>query len=309
MTAVHTQDLRRHYGPVEAVRGLDLRVDSGEMFGFLGPNGAGKSTTVAMLCTLLRPTSGRARVAGADLLDEPALVRERIGVVFQESTGDPDLTAEENLRFHAELYGLTRRRARRAAAELLELFGLAGHGRRRVAAFSGGMRRRLEIARSLVHRPRVLFLDEPTAGLDPQSRAALWEHLHRLRREHAVTVFLTTHHLEESENCDRLCVIDHGRIVTQGSPRRLKAEIGSDVVRLRTGDDAAAARAVRRDLGLAASATPDGVHVPAADGAALVPRLCARLPVEVHAVTVTTPTLDEVFLHHTGRPARDKEPT
>ncbi|MEE6263531.1 ATP-binding cassette domain-containing protein [Plantactinospora sonchi] len=302
--AVRTRGLRRTYGERTAVHGLDLAVPEGETFGFLGPNGAGKSTTIAMLCTLLRPTAGTAEVAGADVRRTPWEVRRRIGVVFQEPTVDRDLTAEENLRLHAELYGVPRRELRSRSRYLLGLLGLDRVGTP-VGAFSGGMRRRLELARSLMHRPRVLFLDEPTVGLDPQSRAAIWEHLHGLREQQPVTLFLTTHHMEEAERCDRIVVMDQGRVVAQGTPRQLKAELGADVVHLRTADDRGVAATLRAEAGLDVGCGPDGVRVSVADGAALVPRLCAGLTTPVYSVTVTRPSLDDVFLHHTGRTIRD----
>ncbi|UNO43088.1 ATP-binding cassette domain-containing protein [Streptomyces sp. MST-110588] len=305
--AVRTEELTKFYGTHEAVTALDLTVPAGITFGFLGPNGAGKSTTIGMLTTVLRPTYGRAEVAGYDVARAPDRVRRRIGLVFQESTLDADLTAEENLRFQADLYGVPRDRARRAVGELLELVDLAPRKDTPVRTFSGGMRRRLEIARGLLHTPRVLFLDEPTTGLDPQTRTAIWEHLHRLRREQETTLFLTTHQLEEAENCDRIAVIDHGELVVQGSPAELKAVIGADLVTLRTGDDRAAAQAVGDRFGLDATTGPHGVELRTADGAAFVPRLCAELAVPVHSVTVTPPTLDDVFLHYTGRTIREAE--
>jgi ABC-2 type transport system ATP-binding protein len=224
--AVLAEGLRKAYGPATAVAGLDLTVPAGQVFGFLGPNGAGKSTTIAMLCTLLRPDAGRAAVGGHDVLRHPDQVRRAIGLVFQETTLDQDLTAEENLRFQADLYGVPRARARAAIDDLLAMVGLTERHRTPVRALSGGMRRRLEIVRALLHAPRVLFLDEPTTGLDPQSRAVVWEHLHRLRREQDITVFLTTHHLAEAEHCDRIAIMDHGRLVAEGTPEDLKAAVG-----------------------------------------------------------------------------------
>ncbi|MGW6905956.1 ATP-binding cassette domain-containing protein [Streptomyces sp. NPDC054940] len=302
--AVRTEELSKLYGSREAVVGLDLTVPAGRIFGFLGPNGAGKSTTIGMLCTLLRPTLGDAWVAGAHVVREPGRVRRRIGVVFQEQTLDQDLTVEESMRFQAELYGLPAPAAHAASTALLDLVGLADQAGRVVRALSGGTRRRLEIARALVHGPRVLFLDEPTAGLDPQTRAAIWEHLGLLCREHGITVFLTTHHLEEAEHCDRIAIIDHGELVAQGSPPELKSVIGADLITLHTDDDEQVAESVRRQFGLPTVTGPGGVRLRAPDGAALVPRLCAELTVPVRSVTVAAPTLDDVFLHHTGRTIR-----
>ncbi|MGW3966096.1 ATP-binding cassette domain-containing protein [Amycolatopsis sp. NPDC005003] len=306
--AVRAEGLGKDYGGHAAVAGLDLAVGSGQLFGFLGPNGAGKSTTIGMLCTLVRPSAGRAEVAGHDVVREPGRVRRKIGLIFQESTVDNDLTAEENLRFHAELFGVGRRTARAAIAELLELVELTDRRTSPVHTFSGGMRRRLEIARGLLTAPDVLFLDEPTTGLDPQTRLAIWAYLHRVRRERGMTVFLTTHHLEEAEHCDRLAILDGGRLVAEGTPAGLKAVVGADVVTLRTGDDEAALRIVRDRLGLDAVRDPDAVRVRVADGASLVPKLCAELTVPVHAVTVTRPVLDDVFVHYTGRSIREEPP-
>ncbi|WP_229913852.1 ATP-binding cassette domain-containing protein [Streptomyces capitiformicae] len=302
--AVRTEELSKLYGTREALVGLDLTVPAGQVFGFLGPNGAGKTTTIGILCTLLRPTLGHAWVAGAHVAREAGRVRRRIGVVFQEQTLDQDLTAMESMRMQAELYGLPGPAARAASTALLDLMGLADRAGHVVRTLSGGTRRRLEIARALVHGPRVLFLDEPTTGLDPQTRAAVREHLRLLCREHGITVFLTTHHLEEAEHCDRIAIIDDGELVAEGSPGELKAVIGADLVTLRTDDDERVAEAVRRLFGVATVTGPGGVRLRAPDGAALVPRLCAELTVPIHSVTVAPPTLDDVFLHHTGRTIR-----
>ncbi|MFE7415452.1 ABC transporter ATP-binding protein [Streptomyces laurentii] len=309
--AVSTRGLVKSYpGPdgtlTHAVRGLDLDVSYGESFAFLGPNGAGKSTTIALLCALARPTAGRATVAGADVLTEPHQVRLRVGMLFQHSALDPDLTVEQNLYVHARLYGLRRGYARRRAAEVVEMVDLADRRRFPVRTLSGGMRRRLEIARGMLHAPSVLFLDEPTTGLDPHSRAQVWERLRALRDRHGSTLFVTTHYLEEAENCDRLAIIDHGQLVAQGTPHALKAAIGDDRVVLRTGDDTAALRVVRRVVPLRGGVTADaaGVCLRVPDGSAWIPRLCAELEghgIAVHAASATPPTLDDVFFHHTGR--------
>jgi ABC-2 type transport system ATP-binding protein len=302
---VVAEGLSKSYGATEAVSGLDLSIPAGITFGFLGPNGVGKTTTIGMLCTLLRPTAGRAEVAGYDVLHQAEEVRRRIGLVFQESTLDVDLTAEENLRFYAEMFDGSRRRVRAAVTALLDLVDLSARRDSTVRTFSGGMRRRLEIARGLLHTPQVLFLDEPTSGLDPQTRHVIWDHLHRLRQQRAITLFLTTHHLAEAEQCDRIAIMDHGGLVAQGSPAELKRIVGADLVVLRTGDDDAARRAVTERFRLPAEAAADGVRLRASDGAALVPRLCAALDVPVHSVTVSPPTLDDVFLHFTGRSIRE----
>ncbi|MET8586387.1 ATP-binding cassette domain-containing protein [Streptomyces collinus] len=312
-----------------AVRGLDLEVFQGETYAFLGPNGAGKSTTLALLCALARPTAGQATVAGADVLSRPDQVRRRVGMLFQHSALDPDLTAEQNLHIHARLYGLRRRHARLRVTEMLETVALADRRQSLVRTLSGGMRRRLELARGLLHAPQVLFLDEPTTGLDPHARAQVWQHLRALRDRHGSTLFVTTHYLEEAEHCDRLGILDHGRLVAEGTPHALKAEIGEDRVVLHTGDDAAARQVVRHTVsrtghrsaggaaGRAAAPGPavtldtDGLSLRLPDGSAWIPRLCAALAdrgIAVHAASATPPTLDDVFFHHTGRSIHTPHP-
>ncbi|MFF1512193.1 ATP-binding cassette domain-containing protein [Streptomyces sp. NPDC058326] len=309
--AISMRGLAKSYpGPqgttTHAVRGLDLDVSQGETFAFLGPNGAGKSTTIAMLCALARPTAGHATVAGADVLTQPHEVRRHVGMLFQNSAVDAELTAEQNLRIHARLYGLPRRHARLRAAELLETAGLTDRRSAPVRTLSGGMRRRLEIARALLHSPRVLFLDEPTTGLDPHARVQVWDHLRALRDRHGSTLFVTTHYLEEAENCDRIAIIDGGRVVAQGMPHALKAAIGDDRVVLRTSDDTTAERVVRAVVqpDRAVTVDPAGISLRIPDGSTWIPRLCAALErqgIAVHAASAAPPTLDDVFFHHTGR--------
>ncbi|MCZ1000344.1 ATP-binding cassette domain-containing protein [Streptomyces mirabilis] len=305
MTAIRAEGLYAYYGTAPAVNGLDLTVPPGSVYGFLGPNGAGKTTTINMLTTLLRPTAGRAEVAGFDVAARPAEVRRRIGIVFQESTLDLDLTAAENLRFQADLCGLSRRASRDAIASMLDLMDLSERRRVPVRQFSTGLRRRLEIARGLLAEPSVLFLDEPTTGLDAQTRAAVWEHLERLRRERGITVFVTTHQLDEAEHCDRIAIIDRGKVVTEGTPADLKSVIGADLVVLRTDDDQRAAAVLGDRFGLPAEPTPDGLLLRVERAAALVPRLCTELGVTVREVAIAPPTLDDVFLHHTGLAIRE----
>src|SRR3954469_22140357 len=248
--AIRAAGVRKSYPGVEAVRGIDLTVAQGETFGFLGPNGAGKTTTIAMLCTLVAPTAGRIEIAGHDARTAPGRVRRNLGLVFQESTLDGDLTAEENLRFHADLYSLPRAALSARVDAMLDLVGLASRHDALVRTFSGGMRRRLEIARGLLHRPRVLFLDEPTLGLDPQTRGHIWEYILGLREREGVTLFLTTHYMDEAENCDRIAIIDHGKIAALDTPSGLKARVGGDVVLLRTDDNARAREEILTTLSL-----------------------------------------------------------
>ncbi|HVW48342.1 MAG TPA: ATP-binding cassette domain-containing protein [Solirubrobacterales bacterium] len=303
--AIEVHDLVKRFGDFAAVDDISFAVEGGEVFAFLGPNGAGKSTTISMLCTLLAPTSGRISVAGHDVVTEPKEVRRRIGLVFQESTLDDQLTAEENLRFHAVLYRVPSEEVEARIDRVLALVDLSDRRKDLVSEFSGGMARRLEIARALLHVPRVLFLDEPTVGLDPQTRALMWEDVLRLRDEAGITVFLTTHYMDEAEYADRIAIIDHGRIVALDSPAALKAAIGADAVDLRTADDEAAATALRAH-GYRLEIGEDGIEVFVANGEDEVPALIEAVGVPVSHVHVHRPTLDDVFLHYTGREIREE---
>ncbi len=307
--SIEVNELAKRFGDVEAVRGVSFSVAAGETFGFLGPNGAGKSTTISMLCTLLRPSSGSARVAGHDVATEQEAVRQRIGLVFQDTTLDDYLTADENLRFHAELYGVPRSEAPKRIEDVLNMVGLWERRKTLVRTFSGGMKRRLEIARGLMHSPRVLFLDEPTVGLDPQTRAHIWNYINELRRTEQITMFLTTHYMDEAEHCDRIAIIDEGRIVASGTPEELKAQVGRDRVQIHTPDDDAAIAALKSVFGLDATRSEGDVAVYVAGGEQFVPRLFAELGVSISSVSIARPTLDDVFMAHTGRTIRDAEAT
>jgi ABC-2 type transport system ATP-binding protein len=305
--AVRVRGLTKTFGEIQAVKGIDLDVATGEMFGFLGPNGAGKTTTIKILCTLAEATAGSATVAGFDVARDTSAVRSRIGLVFQEPTLDTYLTAEQNLRFHGEMYGVPRERMRRRMDEVLEKVGLSDRRRDLVRKYSGGMRRRLEIARGLLHTPTVLFLDEPTIGLDPQTRAAIWDYIRALRETEEVTVFLTTHYMEEAEYCDRIAIIDNGEIVAVDTPEALKAAIGADRVQIVTSDDTAAVAQLSERLDVEAAMHDGMVTFSVPGGAAFVPRLFQALSVEINTVTVTRPSLDDVFMTYTGRTIRDAE--
>ncbi len=226
--SIEVDDLVKTYGEVEAVRGVSFSVERGEVFGFLGPNGAGKSTTINMLCTLARPTSGSARVSGFDVATQRDDVRRHIGLVFQDQTLDGYLTAEQNLRLHAELYGVQKDLVEPRMTQMLEMVDLADRRDGKVMTFSGGMRRRLEIARGLLHSPRVLFLDEPTIGLDPQTRSSIWRYIRALQQSEGTTIFMTTHYMDEAEVCDRIAIMDRGQIVVLDTPAALKASVGAD---------------------------------------------------------------------------------
>ncbi|HWA17451.1 MAG TPA: ATP-binding cassette domain-containing protein [Devosia sp.] len=305
--AVEVRGLTKTFKTVEAVKGIDLTVYPGETFGFLGPNGAGKSTTIKILCTLADATSGTARVAGYDVAKERDAVRRSIGLVFQEPTLDGYLTAEQNLRFHGELYGVERISAAARRKEVLDMVGLTERRNDLVNNFSGGMRRRLEIARGLLHSPKVLFLDEPTIGLDPQTRASIWQYLNELHAREEITVFVTTHYMDEAENCDRIAIIDQGKIVALDTPAALKAAIGKDRVQIATADDAAAIAALKSVFGLEAQMVEGLVTFGVPEGAQFVPRLFEKLGVAIRSVAVHRPSLDDVFLAHTGTSLRDAE--
>jgi ABC-2 type transport system ATP-binding protein len=307
--AIEVEDLVKTYGEIRAVRGVSFTVAAGEVFGFLGPNGAGKSTTINILCTLARPTSGTARVGGFDVARERDDVRRHIGLVFQDPSLDGRLTATQNLRLHAELYGIDRGAIPDRMNQMLEMVDLVDRRDQPVLTFSGGMKRRLEIARGLMHSPRVLFLDEPTIGLDPQTRSAIWRYIRALQRSEGTTIFMTTHYMDEAEFCDRIAIIDRGEIVVLDTPGALKASVGADRVVLGTVDDAAAVAALRDHFGIEATVAEGALTFHVASGEAFVPRLFAELGVDITSVAVSRPTLDDVFLRYTGSTIRDAEAT
>jgi len=305
--AITVAGLTKNYGEIEAVRGIDFEVPVGETFGFLGPNGAGKSTTIKILCTLALPTSGSARVAGHDVVRQRDAVRRSIGLVFQDTTLDNYLTGAQNLRFHAELYGVPSAAVAPRMQQVMEMVGLWERRDSLVMTYSGGMQRRLEIARGLLHAPRVLFLDEPTVGLDPQTRTSIWEYINELKSREDITIFLTTHYMDEAEHCDRIAIIDHGKIVAIGTPEALKASVGKDRVQIRTGDDTAAIDQLSREFGIEAGIHEGAVTFSVDSGEQFVPRLFAGLSVPIQAVSVSRPSLDDVFMSYTGKTIRDAE--
>ncbi len=308
--AVWVDGLVKRYAEVEAVRGIDFEVATGEVFGFLGPNGAGKTTTINMLCTLVKPTAGAARVAGHDVVRERDDVRRNIGLVFQDPTLDAYLTAAQNLRLHAELYRLEKKVIAPRMRQVLEMVGLWERRSSTVGTFSGGMRRRLEIARGMMHSPRVLFLDEPTIGLDPQTRRSIWGYIGELREREEITIFMTTHYMDEAEWCDRIAIMDHGQIVALDAPEELKSQVGHDRVTINTDDDDAAIAALRERFGVEARVHEGAVTFGVPGGEQFVPRLFdewdpAHPP--IRSVSVSRPTLDDVFMSHTGTTIRDAE--
>jgi ABC-2 type transport system ATP-binding protein len=305
--AILVNQLAKSFGEVVAVRGVSFEVAPGEVFGFLGPNGAGKTTTINMLCTLVTPSDGRATVAGHDVVRERDDVRRNIGLVFQDPTLDAYLTAEQNLRLHAELYGLDRALVPARMRQVLEMVGLWERRKAAVGTFSGGMRRRLEIARGLMHSPRVLFLDEPTIGLDPQTRSSIWSYIRLLRHSEETTIFLTTHYMEEAEVCDRIAIMDQGEIVALDTPAALKAAVGADRVSIHTDDDRAARAAVAETFGIEAKLSEGAVAFSVPSGEEFVPRLFSELELPIKSVSVSRPTLDDVFMSYTGTTIRDAE--
>jgi ABC-2 type transport system ATP-binding protein len=316
MTAmIETRGLRRTFksrkGQVEAVAGIDLTVQGGEIFGFLGPNGAGKTTTLRMLATLLPPTSGEAVVAGADLRKQPEHVRERIGYVGQTGGADPQVSGRAELLLQCRLYGMNARQARARADELIRMLELESCADRRTDTYSGGQKRRLDIGIGLAHRPRLLFLDEPTTGLDPQARARMWTEVKRLR-DVGTTIFLTTHYLEEADAlCDRLAIIDHGRIVSTGTPDELKRQVAGDLVTLSVdGDQAAALQVLSGEAFVRESSSEDGVVRLYVDrGEEAMPpilRLLEGAGLQLRTISLSRPSLDDVFLRQTGHSLREE---
>jgi ABC-2 type transport system ATP-binding protein len=305
--AVKVEQLKKRYDDFEAVKGVSFEVHSGEVFGFLGPNGAGKSTTINMLCTLLKPSGGSAQVAGHDVVTERDDVRRHIGLVFQDPTLDSNLTGAQNLRMHAELYGVQKDLVDPRMEQVLKMVALWDRRDQKVMSYSGGMRRRLEIARGLMHSPRVLFLDEPTVGLDPQTRASIWGYIRELKSNEDITIFMTTHYMDEAEFCDRIAIMDHGEIVAIDTPAALKGAVGVDTVRIQTDDDDAAIPTIKQKFDLDATISEGAVTFGVASGEQFVPRLFAESGLSIRSVSVNRPTLDDVFMKYTGSSIRDVE--
>lgn len=306
MDIIRTTNLSRKFGSFTAVNGVSFSVGAGEVFGFLGPNGAGKTTTINMLCTLLTPTSGEATVNGYDVVRERDQVRDSIGLVFQETTLDNYLTAEQNLRFHAYAYGMPRQLIDQRLKALLDMVELWDRRKDKILAYSGGMKRRLEIARGLLHHPAVLFLDEPTLGLDPQTRRHIWSYILELRKQENLAIFMTTHYMEEAENCERIAVIDHGQIVALDTPDKLKDMVGGDLVQIKTGDNAQAARFISGKYGLQPQIDNDTVSFSVPHGDQFLPAFVTGFPLPLDSINLRRPTLEDVFIKLTGRAIRDE---
>jgi len=312
--AVTTDNIKKSFGSVWALDGVSIAVREGEFFGFLGPNGAGKSTLIRILTTVLKPTSGGAVVAGLDISKDPDDVRKAIGVVPQSMSSDLDLTARENMDIYGKFYEVPKARRRLRTAQLLERVGLDKKADDLVATYSGGMRRRLDIARVLVHEPRILFLDEPTSGLDPQSRRVVWDMLDGFRKDYKLTIFLTTHYMEEAETlCDRVAIIDHGKVITLGTPDELKEGLpGNDIITLvLEGDVEKARQAAEAEPYVHKTKVENGelrLYVDSGgEDAPMVMRLVTNLGLKVVSVGIQKQSLEDVFIHHTGRSIREEE--
>lgn len=314
MAIVETKDLTKSFnGTVKAVDGITFEVREGEIFGFLGPNGAGKTTTINMLTTILRPTSGTATICGYDIVKEAAEVRRSVGVVPQEYTADEDLTGMENILLCADLYGIPRSVSKPRALELLKLVELEDAARRKVDTYSGGMRRRLELASGLISRPKLLFLDEPTLGLDVQTRAAVWNYIRKLKEEYNMTLFMTTHYLEEADSlCDRIAIIDHGRILTVGTPNDLKKSLGGDMLEIEVKEPSTDLTQHILQINHVKDVKKNGpsYHIRTEMGEEVAPAVIEVIRskgVGIMKISLTKPTLDEVYLEYTGRRLREEQ--
>ncbi len=307
---IETRDLTKKFGGLTAVDNISFSVDKGEIFGLLGPNGAGKSTTISMLCTILKPTSGTAIVNGFDVSKQPAQVRNSIGIVFQDPSIDDKLTGRENLEMHADLYGVPRDKMKDRIDNVLRLVELEDRANDYMSTYSSGMRRRLEIARSLIHYPKVLFLDEPTIGLDPQSRDHIWSYIRELIKKEDITIILTTHYMDEADKlCGRIAIVDHGKIVAMDTPRNLKEQLGGESIIVKTRDNPLYVEKIK-ESGLAKGvATVDGeVRITVDSAHTVLPKvvdIASKAGIYIDSIYLKEPQLDDVFMHYTGRALRE----
>ncbi|MBU1074653.1 ATP-binding cassette domain-containing protein [Patescibacteria group bacterium] len=286
---------------------MSFSVEKGEIFGFLGPNGAGKTTTISVLTTLLKPTAGLALVNDFDVLKEKDKVRSSIGIIFQDPSLDDKLTARENLRFHAWLYKVPADKMAKRIDEMLKMVGLEDKQKKLIETYSGGMKRRLEIARGLLHYPQVLFLDEPTIGLDPQTRAHIWDYIMKLRQQENITMFMTTHYMDEAEYCDRIAIMDNGKIIALDTPKKLKKMVGGDVIILKTEDNEKAKQEIMEKFQTEVNAKNGELMITKENGEEFIPQLFKQLSVSVASISNRKPTLNDVFLKLTGKEIREEE--
>ncbi len=307
MDVIEASNIVKRFGGLEAVKGVSFSVKEGEIFGFLGPNGAGKTTTINILCTLLKPTDGQAKVNGYDVIKERSQVRQSIGLVFQEPSLDDYLTAEQNLRFHGYAYGVPRNVLEPRLKELLDMMELWDRRKGKINTYSGGMKRRLEIARGLLHHPRVLFLDEPTLGLDPQTRRRIWDYIHDLRKRENLAIFMTTHYMDEAENCDRIAIMDYGRTVALDTLEKLKDGVGGDVISIKTEDNQEAVRLLEGQYKFKPSIENGIISFTVSQGEEFLPKFVSGFPLRLISIGLRRPTLEDVFLKLTGRNIREEE--
>jgi len=306
LEVIQVENLRKKYGAIKAVAGISFSVKKGEIFGFLGPNGAGKTTTINILCTLARATAGVAYINGYNVNSHPDQVRNSIGLVFQEITLDNHLTAEENLFLHAMLYGVSRKEFTQRKIELLKLCELWDRRKVKIENFSSGMKRRLEIARALINQPKILFLDEPTIGLDPQTRKKVWDYIFTVRKKKDTTIFLTTQYLNEAESCDRVAIIDHGKIIALDTPENLKKTIGNDIITMKTDDNEKAEREFKQRFPeYSIKRLGKELKIEVDQGDEFLPILVKSLPSKIISMELRRPTLEDVFLELTGRQIRE----
>ena len=304
---IEVENLVKKFGDLVAVNDISFNVTPGEIFGFLGPNGAGKTTTINILCTLTRPTSGRARIAGLDVVRQQSQVRQQIGLVFQDPSLDDRLSGLQNMRFHALVYGVPASVREPRIEQLLRMVELWDKRHNKVQTFSGGMKRRLELARGLLHHPRVLFLDEPTLGLDPQTRNRMWEYILELRRQEGTTIFLTTHYMDEADKADRIAVIDYGKLIAMDTPAKLKRMVGKDIVSLKTDDNDKAAEEIRLRYQIEARHDGDGLCFEVTNGEEFLPVFLREFNIRIISVSMRRPSLDDVFLKLTGHEIREED--
>jgi len=314
MSIIIVENLKKYYKDVKAVDGINLEVDRGEIFGFLGPNGAGKTTTIKMLVTLLKPTGGTAKIVGYDIRKSPDEIRNNIGVVFQDPALDDILTGKENLDFHARMYGIKKGKKEKRIKEVLKLVDLEERADTLVKNYSGGMRRRLEIARGLMHFPKILFLDEPTLGLDPQTRRVIWEYIKDLNEKENITIFLTTHYMEEADYlCDRIAIIDYGKILVIDKPSKLKNKIGKDVITISCYNSKLCADLLKREKWVESIKIHNSnVTIGTREVEKKLPlilRMAERNKIKIKSIDIRKPTLEDVFLYYTGRKIREQKAT
>jgi ABC-2 type transport system ATP-binding protein len=307
MNIIEVKNLTKKFGAFTAVNKISFAVRKGEIFGFLGPNGAGKSTTISMLSTLITVSSGQATINNFDTGKETDDVRRSIGLVFQDPSLDDRLTAKENLSFHARLYGLSRKDYTARIKKVLNLVELWDRRDSLVKSFSGGMKRRLEIARGLIHFPKVLFLDEPTLGLDPQTRAHIWEYILKLRETQQMTIFMTTHYMNEAEYCDRIAIIDEGKIIALDTPNKLKKKVGGDIIQMKSLELDKLKVEIKEKYKLKAKLEDDKLQIEVPDGEKFLPKLFNDLKTKIDSIELRKPTLEDVFLKMTGRKIREEE--